>query len=421
VKKKESFLSNLFTVSFATIIAQLIPIFLQTLLRRLYSPGEFGIYGVYTSIIGITTIFYSLRYEQTINIPKNPIVALNLFVLSIIFSLFFTLVLFLTVFFFNYHILNILNISHENNLFLYLIPISSLFYAIFNAIYFLLIRNKEFRIAALNKIYRRGGEGISSISLGYIGNHNGLLIGDLIGNFINVISGSVKLFKIGINLNWISKKKLLYAFRRFKDMPKFNTIPALLNSLCLFLPNIYINKFYSTEVSGVFNLTFMVLNIPIVFFGKSVSDVFIQRFSEKKNDKKSVMSDFYRVTKFLVILSVIMVLTIVLFGPTLFSIIFGKQWELSGEFSVIFVWLAAIRLIVSPFNIVFVVFEKVKVFAKWQLTFFLATVSFSFFGFLDVKSFLILIVVVNSIFYIINYFMTVAILKKYEWNISTKI
>lgn len=416
--KNGSFIHNLFSISLATVISQVIPIILQPILRRQFLPEDFGVFSIYTSIIGVTSIFFTLRYEQIICSPKNPIIAINIFIVSIISSLFFAVLLFIFILIFHTSILSILNISHDNGLFLYFIPLSSLFFAVFNSIYYLLIRYKEFRIAALNKIYRRTSEGFANVSLGVIGVHSGLIFGDLLGGLLNVMSGCFRLSKLNINFSSkISKKRIGYAFRRYIDMPKFNTVPALMNSICLFLPNIFINKFYNTDISGFYSLTFIVLNIPIVFIGKALSDIFIQRFSEQKNSNVYVLKDFFRVSKILFIISILMIVTFSIGGPFLFRIIFGYQWEISGEYAQIFVWLAAIRLIVSPFNIVFVVFNRVKLFALWQFGFFVATLSLYLFNYLEVKHFMILIVVINSMFYILNYFLITHVLRGYEVKI----
>ena len=285
--------------STGTLLAQIIPILLQTVLRRMYAPEDFGLFGVYASIVGITTIFYSLRYAQTINIPRSDVIAANLFTLSIFISIAFTLLLSLIFFVFSDFILELVNIPKEKSSFLFFIPISSFLFSLFRVISFWLIRKKEFRLAALNKIYRRSSEGGVNLALGFSGSYFGLIIGDIVGNIVNVISGINKLARIGFSFKKVSIHKMKYSALRFKDMPKYNVIPALLNSLCLFLPAIYVNKLYGTATAGYFNLTMLVLNVPLALLGNSLSEVLTQRLAEKRYSKKQVLPEVYKLMKLL--------------------------------------------------------------------------------------------------------------------------
>ena len=113
-----------------------------------------------------------------------------------------------------------------------------------------------------------------------------------------------------------------------------------------------------------------------------------------------------------------MIIIIMSLGPWLFSIFFGKGWRISGQYAQIFVWLAAIRLVVSPFNIVFTIFEKVKILAIWQVSFFIGILLSPIFKFLDFRQFILVLVILNSTFYIINYKMTIRVLSENDKNLS---
>lgn len=46
------------------------------------------------------------------------------------------------------------------------------------------------------------------------------------------------------------------------------------------IPTILINKFYSAEYAGYYDLSKMVLSIPLALIAGSVANVLLQRFSE---------------------------------------------------------------------------------------------------------------------------------------------
>jgi len=411
---KTDLFKNILTITSGTVVAQLIPILLQPFLRRMYSPEDFGLFGVYSSIIGMVTVFYTLRYSQTINIPKNDIVAANLFTLSLINALIISLIITILIIIFNESVLKIFGIPDNRSLFLYFIPFSALLFAIYEVINFWLIRNKEFKLSAINKIYRRATEGIINVFLGIKGSYIGLIFGDIGGNIVNVFSGSRKLKKINFSFRNVSFKRILCVARRYSDMPKYNLVPQSLNTFCLFLPPLLINKFYSSETAGYFNLTLLVLNIPIVFIGNSISEVLIQRLSYSRNNRLPIKRDFYNLTLLLSIVSFGMIITIMLIGEWAFGFVFGGQWEISGTFAKYYVWAAAIRLVASPFNVIFVIFQKIKKFAIWQIGYFAFTVALTFLGFLSFKNFLLATTLINSFFYIIIFFMSRNVVSSYE-------
>lgn len=412
--KSNTFASNIAKIATGTAIAQIIPIAIQPFLRRMYLPEDFGLLGVYTNTISILCIFLSFRYSQTINIPKNNVLAINVFSLSVLITFVVTIISYVLILFFDSLILDVLGIPQNRSAFLYFIPFSAFLFSLFEIISFWLIRMKQFKEVAINKIYRRAIEGVVNICMGLKGSFWGLIVGDISGNVANVLSGCKYLKKGKIPLKNISLKKMLYAAKHYSFMPKYNLFPQLLNTLCISLPAIFINKLYSSEIAGYFNLTMIVLSIPIALIGKSISDVLTQRLAEKRNSMQSVTQDIYQLVKWLALISVIMVLFLTLIGPWAFSLVFGNIWGRSGVFAQILVWGAAIRLITSPLNVVFIIFEEVKVFAFWQILFFAFILSLLFLGFLSIEHYLVVISVMNFIFYSIAFFMVKHTISRYE-------
>ncbi|HOY73393.1 MAG TPA: oligosaccharide flippase family protein, partial [Tenuifilaceae bacterium] len=85
--RKSEILQNASILVSGTILAQAIPILLQPFLRRYFSPHDFGVYSVYSSLIGILLVISSFRYEQAIVLPKRNRDASVLVTSSILFSL----------------------------------------------------------------------------------------------------------------------------------------------------------------------------------------------------------------------------------------------------------------------------------------------------------------------------------------------
>src|SRR5690554_6729775 len=78
-----SFIRNVVTLMTGTTFAQALMILVAPILTRLYSPEDFGVFALYTSILGIIAVVACWRYELAIVLPEKDEDAANLLVLSI--------------------------------------------------------------------------------------------------------------------------------------------------------------------------------------------------------------------------------------------------------------------------------------------------------------------------------------------------
>ena len=54
-----------------TVISQIIAILVSPILTRIYSPDDYGVFGVYASIVGIVGVIITLKFEAAILLPKD--------------------------------------------------------------------------------------------------------------------------------------------------------------------------------------------------------------------------------------------------------------------------------------------------------------------------------------------------------------
>jgi O-antigen/teichoic acid export membrane protein len=159
-----------------TVIAQLISILLQPFLRRFFSPESFGIYSVYLSLIGIIIVISSLRYDDAIVLPKTDKESANVLSLALLFSFIFDLILFVLVMIMGGKIITFLNLPANFPVrVLYVIPLGAFLYNSYQCINYWLIRKRKFYSVSLNKLLRRGSEGISQVTFALIKRTNGLI------------------------------------------------------------------------------------------------------------------------------------------------------------------------------------------------------------------------------------------------------
>src|SRR5688572_27680976 len=98
---KSEFSRNTAILIIGTIIAQSIPILLQPVLRRVYTPEDFGAMAVYFTILSMISIVACFRYEAAIVLPKNDSAAANVLSLSLLINFVFSGLLLLLLLLFN--------------------------------------------------------------------------------------------------------------------------------------------------------------------------------------------------------------------------------------------------------------------------------------------------------------------------------
>jgi len=75
-----SFVAGVLALAAGAVIAQGIGLISSPIICRIFSPKEFGLAGIFQSIVGILGLLTCLRYELTIMLPKNKEDATTLFV-----------------------------------------------------------------------------------------------------------------------------------------------------------------------------------------------------------------------------------------------------------------------------------------------------------------------------------------------------
>ena len=110
---KSDIFRNISVLISGTAFAQLIPILLQPLLRRYFSPEAFGAYAVYLSLVGILIVISSFKYELSIILPKKAKQGANILFLTFIINFFFNIFLLLIILIWKKRLISFLNLSQE--------------------------------------------------------------------------------------------------------------------------------------------------------------------------------------------------------------------------------------------------------------------------------------------------------------------
>ena len=411
---KSELLQNTSILISGTALAQLIPILLQPVLRRYYTPETFGAYTVYLSLLGILIVISSLKYELAIILPKKNKEAANVLFLALLLNLLFNVFIFLIIIIWKESIVGFLNLSNEFANYLYLVPLGTFLFSFYQSINYWLIREKRFFAISKNKFIRRGVEGSSQIGFKLANLSHGLILGDIAGHFANIGYGIYQGVKTGLKPSFFSFNKLKYVFVKYLEYPKFNVIPSFMSACSYLLPAVFINKYFFSENAGFFDLSKLVLSIPLALVATSISNVLLQRVSEKFKNNESFLEDLLPIFGIVLFIAFVEVVVISAYGVDLFKLFFGELWVFSGRISGILVWSYAFSFIVASFSSLFISMKKIKLLSIWQLFYFMSIMSLVLFKDLCFVDFLRVYVSIEIVCCLISSVLLVFIVYNYE-------
>ncbi|HRP59236.1 MAG TPA: oligosaccharide flippase family protein [Vicingus sp.] len=417
---KSDFSKNTLILVSGTIAAQAIPLALHPFLRHIYTPEDFGAMAVFLSIFSMVTIVSALRYEATIVLPKENNEAANILALTFIISFIFNLLMMLVLLLFQHPIVEFIGLPLKYKNFIFLLPITSFLYSLYQSINYWLIRQKAFKASSINKIVRRTVEGFTQLALGLLKVPGGLFIGDFLGNFSNVVSGIRQIKKNSFATNVVTKQQIGLVLKKYIDYPKFNVIPTLLSSAASLLPFLFINKFYSTETVGYLDLSRMVLSIPLIFISATISQVLFQQITEKKHQELSIKKDLLNISYLLFGIIAIEIIVLFLFGDQLFELIFGEKYVLSSTYSKILIFSFSLNFITSTFSSIYITFDKIRLNSIWQIIYFIFICCLIFLKQVELITFIKIYVGIEVLMSLINCFMLFSIVISHEKKVMNK-
>lgn len=367
---KSEVFKSISLLSSGTVIAQLIPLILAPVIARLFNANQFGEFAAVMSILNILSVVLNGRYELAIVLPKLENEARLLLIGTWGIGLLFSASFFITSFLFFNEISEYFGIQYGwfESL---IISISLLGISIWQPINYYFIRNKQYLKMTYNKFVKSTSTTFITILVGYFvlnGGLNGLVLGLFLGwCFLAAFSlHQLNLSKIIASFNLGQLKAVL---TQYENYPKYNALPALLNSIASQLGIYVFVFFYSTEISGYYSFSKQYLYVPLSILGISLSQVFFQRISEKYRNNHSVIKELKLLFLFLVSIGLVGCSIIIPFSEELFELVFGPQWKLSAEMSKILIICFSVQFVVSPLSTVLHALNRVKLAALFPIVY----------------------------------------------------
>lgn len=408
--------SNTGILILGTFIAQLIPIVLSPIFTRIYSPEDFGLFALYSSLVMIFSVVATGKYELAITLPKTNIEALNIIVLSLVISLSLAFLVFLSVFFFSEEISSLFHLALLKDL-LYLLPLSIVNIGLYQSINYYMNRKAQFKKLALSRIVQSVFIGVVTFLFGFIFYlHSGLIVGSVFGQLIATILFVKIVFPFPLKIfHKISKKKICFVAKKHIKFPKFLIISNFINIFSQQLPIFLFSIYYSSAVVGYYMLSQRIVKIPSAIVANAIADLFRQNASYQFSHNGNCFLLYKQTVKKLLVFSFIPFIILFFIAPDLFSFIFGKNWRITGEYVQILIPMFFFQFLSNPLSMLTVLTNKQEYDLWWQSFFGLGTLGVLYISHYyqsDIKLTLFLLSTFYSLMYLIMLFLTYNISKQ---------
>jgi O-antigen/teichoic acid export membrane protein len=344
--RKNEFLRNVFTLVSATGLAQAIALMVYPVLTRIYTPEEHGLFSLYLSIVTITGIMATGKYELAIMLPKREKDGIGLTVLSVFISLIFSALLLLFIAIFHRSIPGWLG-NLDIGKWLYFIPLSTFLVAVFQSLGVWYNRQKDYRVIAGSNLGQSVFNSAVKLSTStMLDKGGGLVVGSIAGQLLGAAMFIVKLGRAGLGrFKEVTYQGMRQLSGEYAYFPRFSMPHKLINNLSGSLPVFAISLYFSAEQVGFFGLGFMLIHRPMNLISNSFTKVFSQKIIKMHNDGQAIYGEVRRFVLRMCAVAVLPFLAVMVFSPWLVSLIFGKEWLEAGEYMQIFVpWLFVVFL-----------------------------------------------------------------------------
>jgi O-antigen/teichoic acid export membrane protein len=408
---------NAIIVIAGSIAAQIIPLIFSPVLSRIYSPEQFGLFSTISVSSGMLGIAACLRYEHAIILPENNLIAEKIASGAIRISLIIAVALFLILLFFSDVLASKLNF-HSNHRYLLTIPMIFFCMGIFQTGTYWLIRKKAFKRNAFAKIVQTLSITFISLIAGFFFRQTGLIIGFTGGWMILSAFTAYQIKKEKLNIFSQQADAIVSALKRYREFPILNLLPALMNAIASSLPVFFISSYYNQEITGLYNQTRMVVLAPISLITLSLSQIYLEHIAVKVRNKETIQPTLKSIISKLLLISGILFILSLTLAPMLFEWVFGKTWRMSGVFLQILIFSYAIQFVVSPLSNILIALNRIKLASIWPVIYLSLMLSLSFFKYLEIKNFLILLTIAEVIAYAIYLLFVVYAVRSYQNNLK---
>ena len=313
--------------------AQLITVVFAPLVSRIYSPEAFGALGAFIALLVVLSPVTALAYPMAIVLPRSDADALGLVRLSLIISALVVVLAGIVVLFTGNNLAGLLGIQEVGGL-IYFVPLSMLFMSWVDISQQWLIRLKRFHVSARMTVLHSLALNVAKAGAGWFYPLGSVLVGVTVaGHFLQALLLGGGAYRVTGRDVAEARSSLCVLARKYYDFPFYRAPQIFINAASQNMPLLLLAVFFGSASAGLYTLSRMVIGMPSMLLGKSVGDVFYPRITDAMREGMNPARLIVRTTGALFLTGIVPFGLVFLFGPELFSLVFGQEWTVAGNYA----------------------------------------------------------------------------------------
>ena len=366
---KSEIVRSVATLSFGSVVSQLIPVLMSLVLARLYTPRNYGDFGIFINCAGILAVFVCGRYDYAIVLPKRNVDALNLLALSAMAAVGVSALTW-AVFAVGtgLQIEALANFPSKHTL-----PLILLFMAGFQILGNYTLRCEKYKTLTAANILKSVVQAVTRLSLGLMRVETGLIAGAVAGWAGGWAAYAPQIRQLASLRRCFSWKRIGELALRYKNFPRYMMTGNLLSALANNLPVLILAAFYAKESIGYFSMALAVLYLPVSYIGVAIGQVFYKKAAVWQNEDTKRLAR--RLFLFCALLAWLMFAVLLFGGQPMFRFLLGEEWGTVGLYAIYLCpWLMLVFCIL-PLGWIFDVRDRQKTEMCLKLASFLVRIA----------------------------------------------
>lgn len=372
LKRFPTMLRSMALLATGTAAGQVISFALMPVITRLYSPADYGVFGVFTALVTILGSVVGLKFEAAILLPprtrRGGRTVYGLFRLSIVCSIAVSSALFVVAlilhFFFGGAFFSTLGG------WLLLVPVSALISGISLTLSAVATRDGSYRQLSRVPVSQKLSSGGLQILGGLAGaGVLGLIMGAVTQSLVAIgilIRGRGQFVKDALD-RFQAKDKLTKLVSEYRDFPLVGAPNSLLETMAWNSQVVILAWFYAANDLGLFSFALAAVGLPLNVILSGVSRVYLRESAARKENPAEARKLFFRLLIGLSLASIPVFIVLFLASRYLFGPIFGENWTAAGLIAQSLLPLLWARFMSTTVSTTFTVYRTQTWLLWWQL------------------------------------------------------
>lgn len=304
------------------------------LLTRLYTPEQFGVFGLFSSVLLLLVPLATFRYMTALPLPRTDRAAFAVLALAFVLLGGFSLVLLVVALLAGAPLLTEFGLG-ELVPYALLIPVGVFFASVFETLSMWATRARAYRVIAMTQIWQAiGGEGskilLGVLAVGPIGLIGGYILGQITG-LRNIITRFWTVFRA--LLPRLSVRQMRIVAYRYRGFP-INRMPAqFLLALGMQAPLLLTARYFDAATTGQLALAMLAFALPFALVGQATSRVYFGEMAKLgAQNADEILIRMRQVMPTLGLMALPVSAVLFLYAEPLAAFVLGTDWAQAGRF-----------------------------------------------------------------------------------------